>query len=141
MMSTGAAAPLEALSSSPARRLVITAAAFMLLLQALFVIPLALRMTADALQWSQFSALICATTTDGAAPVNDPRPSHPLPSHDHGQCLVCHHALPLGLLAAVLCVLAARFGQPTPRHKGASAPAWRRDPRHFYQSRAPPAAA
>ena len=38
-------------------------AAFALLLQALFAVPLALRMTADAMQWVQLGASICAATT------------------------------------------------------------------------------
>jgi hypothetical protein len=117
-------------------------AAFVLLLQALFAVPLVLRMTADAMQWLQLGASICAATTDGGATANDHRPIHQLPAHNHAQCLICQaHALPLGLLAVVLCVLVALFGQIAMPCAVATGPPWRRDRYHWYHSRAPPIAA
>jgi len=118
------------------------AAAFALLLQALFAMPLALRMTADAMQWLQLGASICTATTDDGLAANDPRPIHQQPAHNHAQCLICQaHALPLGLLAVVLCVLVALFSQIATQSAMATGPPWRRGRYHSYHSRAPPIAA
>jgi len=116
-------------------------AAFSLLLQACFAMPLALRMTAEAVQWSQIGAIICTATMDGAS-ANDHHPAHQLPAHNHAQCLICQaHALPLSLLAVVLCVLLVSFGQTLINRRAAGGPVWRRDRYQFYRSRAPPVAA
>ena len=140
-MSAGATTPLKA-SSPVSRRVVGTAAAFALLLQALFAMPLALRMTADAMQWLQLGASICSDTTHGVPAPNDQHPIHQLPTHNHAQCLICQaHALPLGLLAIVFCVLVAFFSQIAMRCAAATGPPWRRDRYHSYHSRAPPIAA
>src|SRR5689334_13159336 len=102
-MSARLTARLQATSSPASRRLVGTVAAFALLLQTLFAMPVALRMSADTVQWLQFGSSICSATTDGVALASDHRPSHQLPSHKHAQCLICQgQAFPLGLLAVVL---------------------------------------
>ena len=117
-------------------------AAFALLLQALFAVPLALRMTADAMQWLQLGVSVCAATTADGPAATDHRPIHQLPAHNHAQCLICQvHALPLGLLAVVLCVLVVLFSQVSRRSSVATGPPWRRDRYHSYHSRAPPIAA
>src|SRR5512147_478727 len=82
------------------RSLVGTVVAFALLLQALFAMPLALRMTAGAMQWKQFGSHICAATADSGSASSDSSPVHQLPAHSHAHCLICQaHVLPLGLLA------------------------------------------
>jgi hypothetical protein len=138
-MSAGITTQLRTPSLPISRSLMGAVVAFALLLQALFAMPLALRMTADEMQWLQLGASICATTTDGALTANGHRPIHRLPAHNHAQCLICQaHALPLGLLAVVLCVLVALFSQVSIRCSLTTGPLWRRDRYHSYRSRAPP---
>lgn len=116
-------------------------AAFALLLQAVLAMPLALRMMAETMQWSQIGATICTATTDETA-ANNHRPAHQRPAHNHAQCLICQaHGLPLSLLAVVLCVLLAPFGQTLMRSPAARGPFGRRDRYQSYLSRAPPVAA
>lgn len=123
-----------------ARSLAGVAVAMALLLQALFAVPLALRMVAD-LSWQAETGL-CTAATDGTAAAGDHRSDQKLPVHGHAQCLICQaHALPIALLAVVLCVLLAAFGQAVPRHAMAEALLWRRERYRTYHSRAPPLAA
>lgn len=140
--SVGTAIRLKASFSPVSRGLVTTVAALALLLQAAFATPLALRMTADALQSLELGASICAATADGGPAANGHHPLHQLPVHNHAQCLICQaHALPLGLLAVVLCVLVAAFARVAIRCAAATGPPCRRDRYHSYHSRAPPVAA
>jgi hypothetical protein len=114
-------------------------AAFALLLQALFAMPLALRMAADATQRLQLGASICTATTDDGLAANDHDPIRQLPAHNHAQCLICQaQALPIGLLGVVLCVLEALFSQVSMQCAAATGPPWRRDRYRFYHPRAPP---
>ena len=135
-MSAGITTQLRTASLPISRSLMGTVVAFALLLQALFAMPLALRMTADQMQWLQLGASICATTPDGALTANDHRPIRRFPAHNHAQCLICQaHALPLGLLAVVLRVLVALFSQFSMRSSATTGPLWRRDRYHSYRSR------
>ena len=136
-----AAIRLKSLPSPISRSVVSTVAASALLLQALFAMPLALRMTADAIHWVQFSGSICAATADDGPLENDHQPIHQFPTHNHAQCLICQgYALPLGLPAVVLCVLMALFSQVSTRRPEGTGSPWQRDPYHSYHSRAPPVA-
>jgi hypothetical protein len=110
-----------------------TAAGFLavvaLLLQ-LFVAPdLAMRMR-SALSFDGWSAL-CASSTG--------QPGHPpaLP-HDHDTCPVCQtHAVPLGLVAAAILLLAPATPWRRPDWRTTATPL-RARPFRLYRSRAPP---
>ena len=139
-MTAGATARSQACDPPAVRSLAGAAIALALLLQALFAIPLALRMVAD-LSW-QSDTVICAAATHDGASSNAPRHERNLPMHSHAQCMICQaHALPMTLLAVVVCVLMAGFGRAAPRHTAFAAPPWRRDRYRTYRSRAPPLAA
>lgn len=117
--------------------------AWALLLQALVAMPLAVRLTADMIPWAQFGGTVCTTTAaDSEALAHEHGPVHPPLAHHHAQCLICQgHALPLTLLAVVLCALLVCFGRIMLRAPRPGGPVRRRDPYQFYHSRAPPVAA
>ena len=111
-----------------------------LLLQALLAVPLAVRMTAEAMQWLDLGLTVCSHAEDGTL-AGDSRPSGQPVSHDHAQCQLCQGAmLPFGLLAAVLCLLAVVFAAAPAQATVAAPAAWRRIRYGSYLSRAPPAA-
>ena len=124
------------------RRFVGMATAFALLLQVLVGVPSAFWMAAEAIQLSAVGAAVCTHAADDGAVADDQQPVQPKPAHDHAQCLMCQaHALPLGLLAVLLCVLLAPFGRILVRGLPTGAAAWRRGRYQSYHSRAPPVAA
>lgn len=112
------------------------------LMQALFAMPLAVRMATDTVWSARFGVVLCtgASHDGGAAP--DKAPAPPLSPHAHDQCLICHgSAMPFGTLVAAAIVLtvlsslllaepAIRHGPPRPHHRFAP-----------YRSRAPPVVA
>ena len=109
--------------------------ALAVLLQALFVVPMAVRMAADTLWAARLGTPLC---TDGSH--DGGTGQAPASPHGHDQCLICHgSAMPFGTLAAAAillalvsrCVLVARVAVPAlPRPRGRCTP---------YRSRAPPA--
>ena len=110
-----------------------------LLLQALFAAPLAVRMASDALQAFDLGAAICTADPGSGHGGAGQGSDQPMPGHVHGQCLICHgHALPHGLLAVVLFLVALLLVAEPGRHRRATVPPPRRRRYQSYHSRAPP---
>lgn len=112
-----------------------------LLLQALLAVPLAVRMAAETMQLLPLGASVCAHADDGAL-ATDRQPDGQPATHHHGQCQICQGlTASLGLLAAVVCLLAALFGLAPMRGNLATSAPRQRCRYGGYLSRAPPAAA
>ncbi|MBS0561174.1 MAG: DUF2946 family protein [Proteobacteria bacterium] len=99
---------MNAARAPASRTLAAFAVALALLAQALFAVPMALRMAADAAQALPFGAALCSHADDGGAAVgyasDDGLPA-PVPHH-HAQCPLCAaHAAPLVLLGFLFCAL------------------------------------
>lgn len=120
------------------------AVALALLAQALFAMPMALRMAADAAQALPFGAALCSHADGGGATAAQPSDDGlPAPAaHHHGQCALCvAHAAPLVLIGFLLCALLPFLRLGTARHDAAPERARPGGRYRAYLSRAPPLAA
>ena len=140
-MAMGVAARVGLSRLRAVQRLIGTLVAFGLLLQALFTVPLAIRMTADAALWLQFHSILCVTASDRGTAADGHSPHQQLPAHDHGRCLVCQgHALPVGIRVLAPGIFGGLFDRLLTRFAAATVSLWQSDLYRAYHSRAPPVA-
>jgi len=126
------------------RPVVGTLAALAFLLQAIFTLPLAVRMAAETPCWAQIDSAMLHMDHHAMSHMDHQRPTTPQAPHPHDRCPVCHGSpASFGTLAiALILVIAVFVAPPVARSNCNSSPNPHPSSRFgTYRSRAPPASA